>query len=134
MVRPALIFMLLAGAATAQGNADSSSSAPAKFFDKANVALLGSLTLWHGLDAYATERAIDHGGREMWPVARHFCGSQNGRIAYFGTNYASTIASSYLLYRTGHRKLARAMLMVGSVSSASGYAYTLTHTQGLPLR
>jgi hypothetical protein len=131
MMRPVLLFILLAGTSMAQGSPESPPSGRDRFFDPQNLALLGSLTVWHGLDAYTTEQTIDQGGRETWPVARHFCGSRNSRIAYFGTNYASTIAGSYLLHRAGHRKLARAVLMMGNISSASGYTFTLAHTGGL---
>jgi len=122
-----VIFMLLTSASFAQAIPESPSSARSRFLDTQNVALLASLTVWHGLDAYKTEQTIDEGGREEWPVARHFCQSRERRVAYFWTNYAATIGSSYLLHRTGHRKLARAALVMGSVSSASGFIFTLAH-------
>lgn len=103
--------------------------ADSPFFDKQNIVLLSTLTLWHAVDAYKTNETIEGGGREVWPVARHFCGSQENRIGYFAGNYAATIGSSYLLHHLGHRRLARLMLIAGSVSSASGFGFTLAHTR-----
>ncbi len=128
-MRRILVLILLASPAFAQAIPDSPSSTRDRFLDKQNVVLLGSLTLWQGLDAYKTEQALDAGGRETWPVARHFCQSRESRIAYFWASYAATIGSSYLLHRTGHRKLARAVLALGGVSSASGFLFTLAHTR-----
>ena len=141
MARRILIVLLLGSAALAQNLVDAPSAVESSYFvsgaardrkqgrflDKPNLALLASLTVWHGLDAYHTERSLDGGGQEMFPVARHFCQTRDRRIAYFATNYTLTIASSYALYRMHHRKLARLALIAGSVSSASGLAYTLSH-------
>jgi len=103
------------------------STTRAHFLDKPNIILLASLTAWQGLDAYNTERSLDDGGREVFPVARHFCQSRDRRIVYFATNYSLTVLSSYALYRMHHRKLARLALAAGSVSSGSGLGYSLAH-------
>ena len=122
------VLFLPAPTSFAQSLFDSPSSAQ-RFLDKPNLLLIGSLTVWQGLDAYKTNDTLEAGGRETWPVARHFCGSREGRIGYFWGSYAASLGSSYLLHRTGHRKLARMMLIAGSVSAASGYAFTLAHTR-----
>jgi hypothetical protein len=121
------ILRLLAGTASAQTFVDAPSTTRARFLDKPNIILLASLSAWQGLDAYNTERSLDDGGREVFPVARHFCQSQGRRIVYFGMNYSLTVLSSYALYRMHHSKLARLALLAGSVSSASGLGYSLAH-------
>ena len=122
------ILLLPAAPSFAQSSFDAPSSTQ-RFLDKPNSVLIGSLTVWQALDAYKTDETLDKGGREMWPVARHFCGSREGRVGYFWASYAVSIGSSYLLHRTGHRKLARLVLIAGNVSAASGFAYTLAHTR-----
>ncbi|MFZ0733001.1 MAG: hypothetical protein WAM79_11800 [Candidatus Sulfotelmatobacter sp.] len=127
MLRWTAIFLLLTGTALAQAFVYAPSAMHDRYLDKPNVILLASLTAWQDLDAYNTERSLDAGGQEMFPVARHFCQSRGRRIAYFGMNYSLTSVSSYALYRMHHRKLARLALLAGSVSSASGLAYSLAH-------
>ncbi len=122
------VVVVLASPSFAQVLFDSPSSTQ-RFLDKPNLVLIGSLTVWQGLDAYKTDETLEKGGRETWPVARHFCGSREGRIGYFWASYAASLGSSYVLHRTGHRKLARMMLIAGNVSAASGFAYTLAHTR-----
>ena len=63
-----------------------SPSSTQRFLDKPNLLLIGSLTVWQGLDAYKTNDTLEAGGRETWPVARHFCGSREGRIGYGPTD------------------------------------------------
>lgn len=121
------ILLLLSGAALGQEFVDAPSATRERFLDKPNILLLASLTAWHGLDAYNTERSLGNGGIEVFPVARHFCQSRDRRIVYFGTNYSLTVLSSYALYRMHHHKLARLALMAGSVSSATGLGYSLAH-------
>ena len=123
-----LILLLFATASQAQSIPDSPSFTRERFLDRTNIALIGSLTAFQALDAYKTDQILDKGGRETWPVARHFCESREGRIGYFWASYVVSIGSSYLLHRTGHRKLARMVLIAGTVSAASGYVYTLAHT------
>lgn len=141
MLRCISIILLVCGSMLAQSLVDAPSAIqssdfvsggshdgePGRFLDKPNLALLASLTVVHGFDAYHTELTLSDGGKEMFPVARGFCQNRNRRIAYFATNYTLTIASSYLLHRMHHRKLARLALIAGSVSSASGLMYTLSH-------
>jgi len=122
-----MIFVLLTGTASAQVFADAPSPTQDRYLDKTNIILLASLTAWQGLDAYNTERSLDDGGQEVFPVARHFCQSRDRRIVYFATNYSLTVLSSYALYRMHHRKLARLALAAGSVSSGSGLGYSLAH-------
>ena len=124
-----LFSLVFSMAALGQTIPDSPSFTGERFLDKPNVALLSSLTAFQALDAYTTDRTLDEGGRETWPVARHFCQSRGGRVGYFWGSYAVSIGSSYLLHRSGHRKLARMVLVAGVVSAASGYAYTLAHTR-----
>lgn len=128
-MRVLFVCVLFVGTTIAQAIPDAPSSSQPRYLDKPNIALLSSLTLWQGVDAYRTDRTLDEGGRETWPVARHFCESRKGRVGYFWASYAMTIGSSYLLHRTGHRKLARLVLIAGNVSAASGFAYTLAHTR-----
>ena len=124
-----LAAMLFLTVARAQAVPDSPSLVRERFLDKPNIVLLSSLTAFQALDAYKTDQTLDEGGRETWPVARHFCQSREGRVGYFWTSYVMTIGSSYLLHRTGHHRLARMLLAAGNVSAASGYAYTLAHTR-----
>ncbi len=129
LLRGLLVVLLFSMTALAQSVPDSPSFAHARFLDKPNIVLLSSLTAFQSLDAYKTDQTLDEGGRETWPVARHFCHSREGRVGYFWASYAMTIGTSYLLHRTGHRKLARMALIAGNVSAASGFAYTLAHTR-----
>lgn len=126
-MRNVLILVLLSTAAFAQALPDSPSFAERRFLDKPNLFLLGSLTLWQGIDAYRTDHTLDEGGREMFPIARQFCQTRESRIGYFWASYAATVGSSYLLNRRGHRKLARMALIFGNLSAASGVVYTLAH-------
>jgi hypothetical protein len=122
-----MVALILLSAASAQSFPDSPSSARDRFVDRQNVALLTSLTILQGLDAFETERALGGGGREMFPIARHFCQTRESRIGYFWAGYAATIGSSYLLHRTGHRKLEKVVLVLGNASAASGYWFTMAH-------
>jgi hypothetical protein len=126
-VRAVIILILLYGAAHAQTLPDSPSSTRDDFFDRQNMALLASLTTWQALDAYETDRTLGEGGVERFPIARHFCQSRERRIGYFWAGYAATIGSSYLLHRTGHRKLEKVVLVLGNMSAASGYWFTIAH-------
>ena len=121
--------LLFSTTALAQAVPESPSFTQQRFLNRPNLVLLSSLTAFQALDAYKTDRTLSEGGRETWPVARHFCQSRQGRVGYFWASYAITVGSSYLLHRTAHRNLARMVIIAGSVSAASGFAYTLAHTQ-----
>src|SRR5438270_6291143 len=121
--------VLFSTAVRAQAISDAPSFTRERFLDKPNLVLLTSLTTFQALDAYRTDRTLSEGGRETWPVARHFCQSREGRVGYFWASYAISIGTSYLLHRKGHRNLARMVLVAGSVSAASGFAYTVAHTR-----
>jgi hypothetical protein len=129
MLRILIIVLLFGLSSVGQSLPDAPSTEPGRFLDKKNILLIGSLTVWQGVDAYKTELALDNGGQEKFPIARHFCQSRPGRIAYFSVSYASSIASSYLLHRAGHRRLARLVLAMGSASAASGVLFTIAHAQ-----
>jgi hypothetical protein len=129
ILKTVAVFLLSSTGVLGQTIPDSPSFTHDQFLDRPNIVLLSTLTAFQALDAYKTDRTLDEGGREMWPLARHFCQSREGRVGYFWATYAMTIGSSYFLHRTGHRKLARMVFIASSVSAASGFAYTLAHTR-----
>jgi hypothetical protein len=159
MKRGIFLFLLLAGSSVAQnlvnvssrsfpdapsanfGEAPTSSFVEAssstrerlpkreRFLNKGNLALLGAFTVLQGIDAYKTERAIDQGAVEQFPIARHFCQTRGSRIAYFGVNYAGTVGMTYWLHRKGHPQLARIFTVMSSVSAATALSYTLSHSR-----
>jgi hypothetical protein len=98
-----------------------------RFLNKKNLVLIGSFTVLQGLDAYRTERALNDGAVEQFPIARHFCQTRGSRIAYFGLNYAGTVGMSYWLHRKGHPQLARLFTVMSSVSAATALSYTISH-------
>jgi len=97
--------------------------APHGFWDKQNKVLFSLVGVSTAADFAVTHYNLNNGGSELNPVARVFCGSTAGQVAYFAAGAAGTVGVSYLFHRTGHHKMERfaSMLQVGSSTFAASY-------------
>src|ERR1700722_7081100 len=100
----------------------------ADFWDPANKALFASHAVLEALDFGITHHNLSTGGKELDPAAKALCESGTpGQLVFFGGRMAGVIAISYLLHRTGHHKLERALPIYASGDSAYGVAYSFAH-------
>jgi hypothetical protein len=116
------------------------------FWTRQTVALVAADTAAHGADAYFTHlalagRTLHNGcfangqcyqywhikGTELDPIAAPFVKSTAGQVAYFSTTLAGDVTTAYLLHKTGHRKLERAVLAYGIGYSVQGAGWS-AHT------
>src|SRR5947209_151786 len=98
-----------------------------KFWDKTNCTLLAGTIALSGADFAVTRANLQSGGRELNPMVRIFGHSTAGLVANFAGQDAGNIALSYLLHRTGHHKLERAISVVNIGGSAAAVGYGLAH-------
>ena len=98
-----------------------------KFWDKENSALFVATAALSGADFAVTRSNLQSGGQELNPVVRIFGRSTAGLAVNFAGETAGVITVSYLLHRTGHHKLERALSMVDVAGSAGAVSYGLTH-------
>ena len=80
------------------------------------------------VDFGITHHNLSDGGRELDPMAKALCESGTaGQLVFFGGRMAGVVAISYLLHKTGHHKLERALPLYASGDSAYGVAYSFAH-------
>jgi hypothetical protein len=97
--------------------------APHSFWDKQNKVLFSMVGVSSAADFAVTHYNLSNGGSELNPLARVFCGSTAGQVAYFTAGAAGTMGISYVFHRTGHHKMERyaSMLQIGSSTFAASY-------------
>lgn len=98
-----------------------------KFWDKENAALFVVTAALSGADFAVTRSNLQSGGQELNPVVRIFGRSTAGLAVNFAGETAGVVSVSYLLHRTGHHKLERALSMVDIAGSAGAVSYGLAH-------
>jgi hypothetical protein len=128
-IKAVVILSLLAASAVAQDSRH-------KFFDKTNIALFAAHAATTAWDAYVTEHGttphfvttrgcvqvrsivpnackFTYGDSEGNPLARPLVNRGiPGVVTYFSLEVACNVAGAYLLHRTGHHKLERALSVV----------------------
>ena len=98
------------------------------FWDTTNKTLFASHAALEALDLGITHYNLSHGGREMDSMAKALCERGTvGQLVFFGGRMAGVVAVSYILHRTGHHKLERALPIYASGDSAYGVAYSFAH-------
>jgi hypothetical protein len=98
-----------------------------KFWDNQNRALFIAVAAFNGADFAVTRANLQSGGQELNPVVRVFGRSTAGLAVNFVGETAAVVSLSYLLHKTGHHKLERAVSFVNIGSSAGAVGYGLTH-------
>ena len=80
-----------------------------RFWDGANLQLLGANVVAQTVDAYSTQGALNRGAREINPIARPLVNlGWKGQLMYsYGVGVGGTLAASYFLHRLGHHKWER---------------------------
>jgi hypothetical protein len=121
-----LLTLLLCGASVAQDLPEASTQHD--FWDRANKMLFASHATLEAVDFGITHHNLSDGGRELDPMAKALCESGTaGQLVFFGGRMAGVVAISYLLHKTGHHKLERALPLYASGDSAYGVAYSFAH-------
>ena len=121
-----LIALLLCGSAWAGELPNAPSSH--KFWDKPNKILFAVHVGLEATDFAITHHNLSRGGTEMNPMAKDLCESGTaGQLVFFGGRIAGLTAITYLLHRTRHHKMERALLVAASVDSAYGVTYSFAH-------
>lgn len=98
-----------------------------RFLDRENSVLFATSTAFSTVDFFVTRNNLRNGGQELNPVTRVFAGSTAGLAVNFAGEAAGVVAVSYLLHKTGHHKLERAVSLVNIGSSAGAVMFDLLH-------
>ena len=98
-----------------------------KFWDTENKVLFLSSAALSGADFAITRANLQNGGRELNPVVRIFGTSTPGLAVNFAGETVGVMTVSYLLHKTGHHKLERAVCFVNIGASAGAVTYGVTH-------
>lgn len=98
-----------------------------KFWDKENYALFAASAVLNAADFAVTRANLQSGGQELNPLVRLFGRSTPGLAMNFVGETAGVVSISYLLHKTGHHKLERAVSLINIGSSAGAVSYGLAH-------
>ena len=98
-----------------------------RFWDRKNSFLFATSAALSTADFVATRNNLRNGGQELNPVTRVFAGSTAGLAANFAGETVGVIGLSYLLHRSGHHKLERAVTILNLGSSATAVSFDLLH-------
>jgi hypothetical protein len=98
-----------------------------RFWDRENSALFATSAAFSTADFFVTRSNLQSGGQELNPVTSMFGRSSAGLAVNFVGENVGMIGISYLLHKTGHHKLERAVSMVNIGSSATAVTFGLTH-------
>ena len=98
-----------------------------KFWDRKNSFLFATTAALSTADFIATRNNLRNGGRELNPVSRIFAGSTAGLAANFAGETVGVIGVSYLLHKSGHHKLERAVTILNIGASATAVSFDLVH-------
>jgi hypothetical protein len=94
-----------------------------RFWDKPNVALFAATAALSAADFTVTRANLQGGGQELNPVVRVFGRSSAGLAVNFAGETAGIVGLSYVLHKTGHHRLERALPVANLAASAAAVSY-----------
>lgn len=98
-----------------------------RFWDHENTFLFATSAAFSTADFFVTRANLQSGGQELNPVTSMFGRSSAGLAVNFVGENVGMIGISYLLHKTGHHKLERAISMVNIGSSAAAVTFDFAH-------
>lgn len=98
-----------------------------KFWDTENRALFLTAAALNGADFAVTRANLQSGGQELNPIVRIFGRSTAGLALNFIGETAGALSVNYLLHKTGHHRLERAVSVVNISASVGAVTFGLTH-------
>lgn len=99
-----------------------------QFWDRTNRTLFSLHAGLEAVDMGITHHNLKRGGRELNPMGKKLCESGTlGQVVFFGGRTAGVAGISYLLHRLGRHRVERAFLVLSSVDTAYGVAYSFGH-------
>jgi hypothetical protein len=98
-----------------------------KFWDNGNRALFAAVAATSAADFAVTRANLQSGGQELNPMVRVFGRSTAGLALNFAGETAGVISLSYLLHKTNHHRMERALSMVNVGASLGAVTYGLKH-------
>lgn len=98
-----------------------------KFWDTENRALFLTAAALSGADFAVTRANLQSGGQELNPIVRIFGRSTAGLALNFIGETAGALSVNYLLHKTGHHRLERAVSVVNISASVGAVTFGLTH-------
>jgi hypothetical protein len=96
-----------------------------RFWDRENSFLFATSAAFSAADFVITRNNLRNGGQELNPVTRLFAGSTAGLAVNFAGESVGVVGLSYLLHKSGHHKLERAVSMLNIGSSAAAVTFDL---------
>jgi hypothetical protein len=94
-----------------------------RFWDRKNTILFATNAAFCTADFVVTRNNLRNGGQELNPFARVFAGSTAGLAVNFAGEAVGVVGVSYLLHKTGHHKMERAVSLVNIGSSAAAVTF-----------
>jgi hypothetical protein len=98
-----------------------------RFWDRENSVLFATSAAFTTADFIVTRDNLRNGGQELNPVTRWFSNSTMGLAVNFAGETAGVVGLSYLLHKTRHHKMERAVSMLNIGASAGAVTYDLSH-------
>jgi hypothetical protein len=98
-----------------------------RFWDRENSVLFATSAAFSTADFFVTRSNLQSGGQELNPMTSVFGHSTTGLALNFVGENVGMIGISYMLHKTGHHKLERAVSMVNIGASTTAVTYGLTH-------
>jgi|SRR5579872_2827039 len=98
-----------------------------RFWDRENSVLFAANSAFSAADFVVTRQNLRNGGQELNPLTRQMSGSTAGLAVNFAGEAVGVVGVSYLLHKTGHHKLERAVSMLNLGSSAAAVSFGLAH-------
>jgi len=101
--------------------------AASRFWTPGTIALVVLDGAAKAADSLATRRNLDAGGEEHDPLARPFVHTPVVQVTATAALFGAELATAYLLHRTHHDKLGRAVIVLGATMNGLGAAYSVKH-------
>lgn len=98
-----------------------------RFWDRENSVLFATNAAFCTADFVVTRNNLRNGGQELNPFTRVFAGSTAGLAVNFAGEAVGVVGVSYLLHKTGHHKLERAVSLLNIGSSAAAVTFDVVH-------
>lgn len=96
-----------------------------RFWDRENSLLFATNAAFSTADFIVTRNNLRNGGQELNPVTRVFSGSTAGLAVNFAGEAVGVVGLSYMLHKTGHHRLERAVSVLNIGSSATAVTFDL---------
>jgi hypothetical protein len=96
-----------------------------RFWDRENSFLFATNAAFSTADFIVTRNNLRNGGQELNPVTRVFSGSTAGLAVNFAGEAVGVMGLSYMLHKTGHHRLERAVSVLSIGSSATAVTFDL---------